>query len=151
MLRGTVCSPEMSMLALIQRVTRASVTVDAQTVGQIGPGLLALVGVEPGDSGAQIRRLAERMLGYRVFADDVGKRTARSPTPLVACCWSVSSLWLPTPAPATGLVSAPPHRRRRLNRCSINWWRSVAKNIAAGWKPGASVPIWLSIWPTMAR
>ncbi|AKC79738.1 MULTISPECIES: D-aminoacyl-tRNA deacylase [Xanthomonas] len=61
------------MLALIQRVTRAAVTVDAQTVGQIGPGLLALVGVEPGDSDAQIRRLAERLLGYRVFADDAGK------------------------------------------------------------------------------
>lgn len=63
----------MPMLALIQRVTRACVTVDAERVGQIGPGLLALVGVEPGDSDAQIRRLAERLLGYRVFADDAGK------------------------------------------------------------------------------
>ncbi|OOW86259.1 D-tyrosyl-tRNA(Tyr) deacylase [Xanthomonas axonopodis pv. clitoriae] len=61
------------MLALIQRVTRASVTVDDQIVGQIGPGLLALIGVEPGDSDAQIRRLAERLLSYRVFGDDAGK------------------------------------------------------------------------------
>jgi len=61
------------MLALIQRVTRASVSVDHQIVGQIGPGLLALVGVEPGDSGTQIRRLAERLLRYRVFSDDAGK------------------------------------------------------------------------------
>ncbi|MFL8061285.1 D-aminoacyl-tRNA deacylase [Xanthomonas vasicola] len=61
------------MLALIQRVTRASVAVDDQIVGQIGPGLLALVGVEPGDTDAQIRRLAERLLSYRVFGDDAGK------------------------------------------------------------------------------
>ncbi|QJD69063.1 D-tyrosyl-tRNA(Tyr) deacylase [Xanthomonas campestris pv. badrii] len=61
------------MLALIQRVTRASVTVDDRIVGQVGPGLLALVGVEPGDSDAQIRRLAERLLSYRVFGDDAGK------------------------------------------------------------------------------
>ncbi|WP_115529035.1 MULTISPECIES: D-aminoacyl-tRNA deacylase [Xanthomonas] len=61
------------MLALIQRVTRASVSVEGQVVGQIGPGLLALIGVEPGDSDAQIRRLAERLLSYRVFGDDAGK------------------------------------------------------------------------------
>ncbi|KAB7767088.1 D-aminoacyl-tRNA deacylase [Xanthomonas maliensis] len=61
------------MLALIQRVTRAAVTVEGEVVGQIGHGLLALVGVEPGDRDAQIRRLAERLLGYRVFADADGK------------------------------------------------------------------------------
>ncbi|MCC4585935.1 D-tyrosyl-tRNA(Tyr) deacylase [Xanthomonas melonis] len=61
------------MLALIQRVSRAAVTVDGQVIGRIGPGLLALVGVEPGDGDAQIRRLAERLLGYRVFSDQDGK------------------------------------------------------------------------------
>jgi D-aminoacyl-tRNA deacylase len=61
------------MLALLQRVTRASVEVDAEVVGEIGPGLLVLVGVEPGDTPAQIRRLAQRLLGYRVFADDAGR------------------------------------------------------------------------------
>ncbi|WAC62788.1 D-aminoacyl-tRNA deacylase [Pseudoxanthomonas sp. SL93] len=61
------------MLSLIQRVTRASVTVEGQVVGTIGPGLLALVAVEPGDTGAQIQRMAERLLGYRVFADDAGR------------------------------------------------------------------------------
>ena len=61
------------MLSLIQRVTRASVTVDGQTVGAIGPGLLALVGLEPGDGEAQIQRMARRLLGYRVFADDAGR------------------------------------------------------------------------------
>lgn len=61
------------MLALIQRVTSASVTVDDAVVGAIGTGLLALVGVEPGDAEPQFRRMAERLLGYRVFSDDAGK------------------------------------------------------------------------------
>ena len=61
------------MLSLIQRVTQASVTVGEEVVGQIGPGLLALVGVEPGDDEAALARMAERLLGYRVFADDAGR------------------------------------------------------------------------------
>ena len=61
------------MLALIQRVTEAKVAVDDAVVGAIGPGLLALVAIEPGDGEAQIARMAQRLLGYRVFADDAGK------------------------------------------------------------------------------
>jgi len=61
------------MLTLIQRVTEASVTVDGEPVGQIGPGLLALVGIEPGDGDAQVARMATRLLGYRVFADGEGR------------------------------------------------------------------------------
>ncbi|KGM53260.1 D-tyrosyl-tRNA(Tyr) deacylase [Lysobacter daejeonensis GH1-9] len=61
------------MLALIQRVSQASVSVDSEVIGRIGPGLLALVGVEPGDGDPQVARMAERLLGYRVFADAEGK------------------------------------------------------------------------------
>lgn len=61
------------MLVLIQRVTEASVHVDGEAVGQIGAGLLALVGMEPGDTEAQLQRMAERLLGYRVFADETGR------------------------------------------------------------------------------
>jgi D-tyrosyl-tRNA(Tyr) deacylase len=61
------------MLSLIQRVTRASVVVAGETVGAIGPGLLALVAVEPGDGEAQFQRMADRLLGYRVFEDAAGK------------------------------------------------------------------------------
>ncbi|KRG87466.1 MULTISPECIES: D-aminoacyl-tRNA deacylase [Stenotrophomonas] len=61
------------MLSLIQRVTQASVTVGEEVVGQIGPGVLVLVGVEPGDDEAALARMAERLLGYRVFADDAGR------------------------------------------------------------------------------
>lgn len=62
-----------SMLALIQRVTEAKVVVNGDTVGAIGPGLLALVGVEPGDGPAQVAKLGDRLLRYRVFSDDLGK------------------------------------------------------------------------------
>ena len=61
------------MLSLIQRVTSATVTVEGEVVGTIEAGLLALVGVEPGDGEAQIARMAERLLGYRVFGDADGK------------------------------------------------------------------------------
>ena len=61
------------MLALIQRVTHASVSVGDETIGAIGPGLLALVGIEPGDGDAQVERMATRLLGYRVFADEAGR------------------------------------------------------------------------------
>lgn len=61
------------MIALIQRVSRAQVEVDAEVVGRIGPGLLALVAVQPGDATPQVARMAERLLGYRVFADAQGR------------------------------------------------------------------------------
>ena len=67
------------MIALIQRVLEAHVDIAAesgvgrQTVGRIGPGLLALIGVEKGDGPRNMERLAERLLGYRVFPDDSGR------------------------------------------------------------------------------
>ncbi|QJQ97325.1 D-aminoacyl-tRNA deacylase [Halomonas sp. PGE1] len=57
------------MKALIQRVTRASVAVEGRTVGAIGQGLLALVGVEKGDDEAAADRLLHKLLHYRVFGD----------------------------------------------------------------------------------
>ena len=61
------------MIALIQRVCEASVTVGGESVGGIGTGILALVGVERGDGDAEAERLAERVLGYRIFADAQGR------------------------------------------------------------------------------
>jgi len=61
------------MIALIQRVSEARVDVDGETVGRIDAGLLALVAVERGDGEAQARRLLERVLGYRIFADAQGR------------------------------------------------------------------------------
>jgi len=61
------------LIALIQRVAEARVSVHGEAVGAIGRGLLALVGVERGDTEREAGRLAERVLGYRVFADGEGK------------------------------------------------------------------------------
>ncbi|MDQ7915416.1 D-aminoacyl-tRNA deacylase [Pseudomonas sp. 102515] len=57
------------MKALLQRVIRASVEVEGETVGAIGPGLLVFVGIEPGDDEAACGRMLKRLLEYRVFAD----------------------------------------------------------------------------------
>jgi len=61
------------LIALIQRVSEARVAVGGETVGQIGRGILALVGVEKGDTETQVERLVERVLTYRIFPDDAGK------------------------------------------------------------------------------
>lgn len=61
------------MIALIQRVSEASVVVDGKTVGAIGNGLLVLLGVEKGDDDKKAHRLHEKVLGYRVFEDENGK------------------------------------------------------------------------------
>lgn len=61
------------MIALIQRVLNASVTVEGQTVGKIGPGLLVLLGVEQDDNEQKAQRLCERVLGYRIFGDEDDK------------------------------------------------------------------------------
>lgn len=61
------------MIALIQRVLEARVTVADRTVGEIGPGLLALVAVERDDGPANVARMVERLLGYRVFSDQDGR------------------------------------------------------------------------------
>ena len=57
----------------MQRVADARVVAGGETLGAIGRGVLALVGVERGDSEREARRLAERVLGYRIFADAEGR------------------------------------------------------------------------------
>ncbi len=61
------------MIALLQRVTHASVSVGGNEIGRIDAGLLVLLGVERGDGTSQADRLLERLLAYRVFADADGK------------------------------------------------------------------------------
>lgn len=61
------------MIGLLQRVTKARVRVAGKTIGQIGPGLLVLLAVEREDREALAERLIERLLGYRVFADERGR------------------------------------------------------------------------------
>ena len=61
------------MIALLQRVSRAQVSIQGRIEAQIGVGLLALIGVQKGDAPAQGRRLLERILAYRLFPDQQGR------------------------------------------------------------------------------
>jgi D-tyrosyl-tRNA(Tyr) deacylase len=61
------------MRALLQRVSHASVTVDEKIVGQIGQGLLVLLGVGQNDSEAQVKTLADKIVYLRIFGDEEGK------------------------------------------------------------------------------
>lgn len=61
------------MIALIQRVSSASVSVEGRQVGAIGNGLLALIGIQREDDENRAKRLLEKLLAYRVFADEAGR------------------------------------------------------------------------------
>ncbi len=61
------------MKALLQRVTRASVAVDGQIVGQIGPGLLILICAMPDDTEAEADKLSAKIAKLRIFKDEAGK------------------------------------------------------------------------------
>jgi D-tyrosyl-tRNA(Tyr) deacylase len=61
------------MIALIQRVKHAQVEVDNQVVGQIGQGMLVLLGVEKTDTQAQVEKLCQKVIRYRIFADEQDK------------------------------------------------------------------------------
>lgn len=61
------------MRVVIQRVSRASVSVDGRVTGSIGRGLLVLVGFAPADAPDQVEWMADKVVGLRVFADDEGK------------------------------------------------------------------------------
>lgn len=61
------------MIALVQRVSQASVTVDGTVVGAIARGLLVLVCAEPADTEVQVTKLVDKLLKLRIFGDDAGK------------------------------------------------------------------------------
>lgn len=61
------------MRAVCQRVTRAAVRVDGETVGEIGLGWMVLLGVGPNDDDTITARLADKIVGLRVFEDEAGK------------------------------------------------------------------------------
>jgi len=61
------------MISLIQRVTEASVSVDAERIARIGAGMLVFVAVERGDGPTEFERMAERLLRFRLFADASGR------------------------------------------------------------------------------
>lgn len=61
------------MIGLIQRVSEANVTVAGNVIGEIGKGMLVLLGVEKEDGDAEIEKLANKLCRYRMFSDEDGK------------------------------------------------------------------------------
>jgi len=139
------------MLALIQRVIEARVTVDGETVGAIGPGLLALVGVEPGDGEPQVARMAERLLGYRVFDDGQGRMNLSVADTrgglLLVSQFTLAADTRSGMRPGFSTAAAPELAEPVFNRLLA----TCRQKHAAGWKPGGSAPIWWSVWSTTVR
>ena len=81
------------MKAIVQRVTRASVTVDGAVVSAIGPGLLVLAGVPRGDGHVQAERLARRILALRVFPGEGGDMDSSLGPDMEVLCVSQFTLY----------------------------------------------------------
>jgi D-tyrosyl-tRNA(Tyr) deacylase len=119
----------------LQRVRRAAVRVEGEVVGEIGPGLLVLLGVLRGDGEDEARRLAERTARYRVFADERG-RMERSALELGAGALVVSQVTLaadtkkgrrPSLDPA-----APPEQAERLCALFVDALRTLGLRTETG-------------------
>jgi D-tyrosyl-tRNA(Tyr) deacylase len=123
------------MIALIQRVSEASVRVDDELVGAVGRGVLALVAVEPDDTEARAERLVERVLGYRIFEDDSG-RMNRSLADIGGGLLMVSQFTLAADTKkgtrASFTSAAPPELARRLFDHAVAAARTRHADVATG-------------------
>lgn len=123
------------MISLIQRVEQARVDVAGETVGAIGPGLLALVAVQPADGDDAPARMLERLLRYRVFADEAG-RMNRSLADCAGGLLLVSQFTLAADTRG-GLrpgfsTAAPPAQARRLFEALVDLARARHPDVASG-------------------
>jgi len=123
------------LIALIQRVAEARVRVAGETVGEIGPGVLALIGVERRDSEREAERLVERMLGYRIFPDAEGKMN-RSLADIAAGLLLVPQFTLAADT-KSGMrpgfsTAASPEEGRRLFDSLVNLCREKHPVVATG-------------------
>ena len=107
------------MKALVQRVSEASVTVDEETVGKIGPGFAVLVGVSRDDSELDADYIVNKVVNLRVFADEDGKFNLSAMDVGPTFSSSASSRCTPTPARAAVRASSGQRGRIWPSRCSI--------------------------------
>ncbi len=123
------------MLALIQRVAEARVVVAGETVGAIGRGLLVLVCAEPADGAEQARKLVDKLLKLRVFADAAGKMN-RSVQDVAGGLLLVSQFTLAADTRGGNRPSftgaAPPELGRRLYEAVLAEARARHPQVAAG-------------------
>ena len=131
------------MIGLLQRVREARVEVAGEVVGQIGPGLLALVCAEQGDGQPQADKLLAKMLKLRIFADAAGKMNLSlqdmdGAEPAAACSSSASSPWPPTRAAATARAFPRPRYPPRASACTTT--SSPRRARRTRWSPPAALP-----------
>jgi D-tyrosyl-tRNA(Tyr) deacylase len=123
------------MIALIQRVSQASVRVQGKTIGAIGAGMLALVCAERGDSEREADALLAKLLAFRLFADDAGRMNhsltdvggALLLVPQFTLAADTSSGTRPSFSPA-----APPAEGERLFNLVLDRARNLCPRVAAG-------------------
>jgi D-aminoacyl-tRNA deacylase len=120
---------------VVQRVSSASVRVAGECVGEIGTGLLALLGLDRGDDRAAAQRMLERLLAYRLFADDAG-RMNRSVTDIGGGVLLVSQFTLSADT-GKGLRpgfsrAMPPEEARELYQFTLDELRRRHGPVAAG-------------------
>jgi D-tyrosyl-tRNA(Tyr) deacylase len=134
------------MIGLIQRVTHADVTVEGRSVGRIGRGLLAFIGVERDDDEAAAARLIERLLGYRVFPD-AGDKMNLSVTDIDGGLLLVSQFTLAADTRkgmrAGFSTAAAPARAKQLFEHLVALARARHANVATG-EFGASMQVSLN-------
>jgi D-tyrosyl-tRNA(Tyr) deacylase len=123
------------LIALLQRVAQARVRVAGETVGEIGRGVLALVGVERGDGEREAGRLVQRVLGYRIFPDAEGKMN-RSLADIAGGLLLVPQFTLAadtTSGTRPGFsTAAAPEEGRRLFNCLAQLSREQHSKVATG-------------------
>jgi D-tyrosyl-tRNA(Tyr) deacylase len=123
------------MRALLQRVTSASVSVAGEVVGAIGPGLCAFVGVTHDDDAAVAARLARRLWGLRIFADDEGL-TNRSAEDLALEVLVVSQFTLYADTSRgrrpSFVAAAPPEQAEQLVDALVGALRQLGAKVATG-------------------
>ncbi len=123
------------MKALLQRVTRASVDIGGECVGQIDRGLLVLLGLDKGDDRASADKMLDKLLAYRVFPDDAG-RMNNSVTDVAGGVLLVSQFTLSADTRKglrPGFSSAlPPAEAEELYHYTLGQLRSRHADVAAG-------------------
>ena len=123
------------MRAVVQRVTRASVKVGEEIVGQIGPGLLVLLGVGEKDAESDADHLADKVATLRIFEDDAGKMN-RSVTDISGAVLAVSQFTLYGDARGqrrpSFIAAARPERARQLYERFVERLRAVGLRCEIG-------------------
>lgn len=124
------------MRAVVQRVTEASVSIDGQTVGEIGPGLVVLLGVGKEDKEADARYLTGKILNLRIFAGDNDNRFDRSALDVRAECLIISQFTLYADTrkgrrPDFNQAEAP-EEAQRLYEYTVDQFRESGLKVATG-------------------